>query len=552
MSLEKNKLCPKGTNSGREFKFLDHKLIRIEEISLRLEEGESDLKNKIAEILKLAKGEIIEYKIIKKAIDSRKKNNILIIYSVDVNLSNIDSVSSWNAQHRVRLIEPFIYEIKIPERRSESRPIVVGSGPCGLFAALYLSEAGFKPLVIERGQELDDRVNTVSHFLKCGELNNKSNMQFGEGGAGTFSDGKLYSLINDPRSQYIFSEFIQAGAPASIAYSATPHIGTDRLRSVIKNIRKKIIKMGGEFRFNACLTDIEIINKKIKAVILDQNERILTDNLVLAIGHSARDTYEMLYGKQLEISPKPFAIGVRIEHHREMIDKAQYGDFFNHPKLGSAKYKLVEHISGERSVYTFCMCPGGYVMAAASEGGGVVTNGMSEYARDGDNSNSALLVAVNPEDFGSNHPLAGIEFQKNWEKKAFEAGGRNFFAPIQLVGDFLAGWPSTKLGEIKPTYRPGFKLTSLDTCLPDYVIRSLKKAIPQFDKKIKGFARPDAILSGVETRSSSPVRLMRNEFFESNIGGLYPAGEGAGYAGGIISSAIDGLKVAEAIIKKFL
>jgi len=522
-------------------------LIRIEEIGLNLEAEEAELKSQIAIILALPESDIIGYKVIKKAIDSRKKSEILFVYSVDVQVKDSSAIKVWSTRHRTRVQTPYVYQIKSAAPLPQ-RPIVVGSGPAGLFAALALATAGLKPLLCERGQDVEARIESVNQFFKSGILNPESNIQFGEGGAGTFSDGKLYTLINDPRSHFIFQELVEAGAPVDILSSATPHIGTDKLREVIKNIRQKIIKLGGEVRFNTTLTNLEIQDNKIVAAIFNNSERIATDILVLATGHSARDTYSMLYDNKVEISAKPFAIGLRIEHLREDINKAQYGSFYKHPKLGSAKYKLVEHIKDGRSVYTFCMCPGGLVIGAASEAGGVVTNGMSYYLQAGNNSNSALLVPVTPDDFGSQHPLAGIEFQRRWEQKAYEAGGADYKAPAQLVGDFLAGRPSTQLGKIKPTYLPGIKLTSLDACLPDYIISSLKKALPLMNNKIKGFADPEALLTGIETRSSSPVRLFRNEKCESNILGLYPCGEGAGYAGGIVSSAIDGLSVAEAII----
>jgi len=526
-------------------------LIRIEEINLNIDTPEAELKSRIAIILALPEVDILSYQIVKKAIDSRKKSNIQFVYSVDVKVRDIKAITEWSVRYRTRVQTPYVYEIKAAQI-GYYRPLVVGSGPAGLFAALALATAGLKPLVIERGQEMDERLRAVADFSKTANLNPESNIQFGEGGAGTFSDGKLYTLINDPRSAYVFNEFVAAGAPQDILTSATPHIGTDNLKNVVKNIRHKIIELGGEIRFNTKLTDLEIKNGKIVSVIFNDEEPFVTDTLVLATGHSARDTYELLYKHQLNMVAKPFAIGVRIEHLRENINKAQYGAFWNQTKLGSAKYKLVEHVPGERSVYTFCMCPGGSVMAAASELGGLVTNGMSLYNQNNTNSNSALLVPVKPEDFGSDHPLAGIEFQRFWEKKAYELGGSNYQAPAQLVGDFLAGRPSRKLGAVKPSYLPGVKLTSLDTCLPDYVIRSLKKALPLMDNKIKGFAHPEAILTAIETRSSAPLRILRNEVCESNIVGLYPCGEGAGYAGGIVSSAIDGLTVAEAIINKSL
>ncbi len=527
------------------------KLIRIEEVILKLDEPESNLKQKISEILGLPETEITNYKIVRRNIDSRQKRNIIFVYSLDVSVKDIKTIQRWDARHRVRVHEPFIYEEKKIDKKSDKQIVIVGSGPCGLFAALLLAKAGLKPLIVERGKDIDSRVKDVQKFIKRKKFNPQSNIQFGEGGAGTFSDGKLYTLINDPRSQYVFSEMIKAGAPAEIAWSGTPHIGTDKLRLVVKNIREEIIRLGGKIRFDTCLSDIQIEKGKINAIILNGTETMPIDDLIIATGHSARDTYQMLYDHQITIEAKPFSIGVRIEHQAEMINQAQYGNFYQHQKLGAARYKLVQHLDSQRSVYTFCMCPGGYVMAATSETEAVVTNGMSEYDQDGQNSNSALLVPVTPEDFGSDHPLAGIEFQRHWEKKAYQAGGSDYSAPTQLVKDFLQDKASKEIGVIKPSYQPGIKLTKLNSCLPDYIINSLKEAIPLMDRKIKGFAHPDAILTGVETRSSAPVRLIRNKECESNIKGVYPAGEGAGYAGGIVSSAIDGLTVAEALIEKY-
>ena len=534
-------------------------MLSIQQIQLPITHSEDELQNKIAGLLGLSFEEVKNFKITKRAIDSRKKRlMIYFVYSVTVELENESKVLKSGAvkkntkHHRIEIIEPYVYKLpKVDVKKFTKRPIVVGTGPAGMFSALLLAKAGLKPLVVERGGDVDSRVKDVENFMKTGELNEKSNIQFGEGGAGTFSDGKLNTLITNPRIKYIFDEFVKAGAPDSILWDAKPHIGTDKIRNVAKNIRKQIIELGGEVRFDTMLTDIKTSKGKLTSVILNEKEEVETDTLVLALGYSARDTYEMLYKRKLSIEQKPFSIGVRIEHKAEMINKSQYDKFYNNKELGAAKYKLVSHSDDNRSVYTFCMCPGGYVMPSASEIGGVVTNGMSEYAQDGENSNSALLVNVNSKDFGSDHPLAGIEFQREWERKAFELGGSNYHAPAQLVGDFLVDNKSSDHKSITPTYKPGVKYTSLYTCLPEYVINSLKEALPKLDNKIKGFAHPDAVLTGIETRSSSPLRITRDsETLQSNIVGIYPAGEGAGYAGGIVSSAVDGMRVAEAVLNK--
>jgi len=534
-----------------------NKLIRIEEIALGVNEKQELLETEICDILNIKKEEIIEWIISKKAVDSRKKEKILFVYSVDVKLKNQEKIFKKIyvkkiKRHRIRFIDPFFYNIKIVKKDAKrKRPIVIGSGPSGIFCALVLAEAGLNPLIIERGKDVDSRIKDVQLFFEKRELNTESNVEFGEGGAGTFSDGKLYTNINDPRTKYIFDEFIKAGASSEIAYDARPHIGTDKLRIIVKNLRKKIISLGGEIKFETCLTDIEYKNDKISCVLLNSKEKILADDLILAIGHSARDTYGMLYNRNIKMESKPFSIGVRIEHKKEMINKSQYGEEYDNPRLPSARYNLAVHLKNKRSVYTFCMCPGGYVISGASENGMLTTNGMSEYEQDGENSNSAILVNINPCDFESDHPLSGIDFQRKWEKEAFELGGKNYNAPAQLVGDFLKNNCSEELKGINPTYRPGVTLASLRDCLPEYVIESLKEALPLFDRKIKGFSNREAILTGIETRSSSPVRILRNDNFETNISGIYPIGEGAGYAGGITSSAVDGILLAEKIIEKY-
>jgi len=533
-------------------------MISIQQITLPIKHGENEIQESISKILGIGFEKAENFTIIKRAIDSRKKRQMIyFVYSVELTIDDEAEIlknktAQKNAKfHRIELKTPYVYEIqKIDASKVKNRPVIIGTGPCGLFSALILAKAGLKPIVIERGADVDTRIKDVETFLSTGELNINSNIQFGEGGAGTFSDGKLNTLITNPRIKYVFEQFVKAGAPDSILIDAQPHIGTDKIRNASKNIRKQIVDLGGEVRFNTKLTDLIIKNDKLTAIILDEKEEIKTDTLVLAIGYSARDTYEMLYNRDLTMAQKTFSIGVRIEHKAKMINKAQYDKFFENEKLGAARYKLVSHSELNRSVYTFCMCPGGFVMPSSSEEGVVVTNGMSEYAQDAENSNSALLVNVWPKDFESDHPLAGLEFQRELEKKAFHLGGENYNAPVQLVGDFLKKKKSTAIKSIKPSYKPGVTLASLDDCLPEFVATSLREALPKLDNKISGFAHPDAVLTAIETRSSSPLRIIRDEeSLQSNIKGIYPAGEGAGYAGGIVSSSVDGMRVSEAIIE---
>ena len=441
----------------------------------------------------------------------------------------------------VKKEEPFKI---IVNRKSSKRPVIIGAGPAGLFSALTLAQNGIKPIIIEQGKTVDERKKDVEEFQKTGKLNTLSNVQFGEGGAGTFSDGKLTSGIHNPLCKNVLKEFYNFGAPEQILYINKPHIGTDNLINIIRNMRNEIIKLGGEFLFNEKVTDFEFENSKVTAVIC--GKRIETDTVILAIGHSARSTFEKLYEKGVKMEKKNFSIGVRIEHKQSMINKSQYGEITK-LKLPPAEYKMAYH--GEnRSCYTFCMCPGGTVIASSSEPETIVTNGMSVYARNGENANSAVLVNVTPNDFKGESPLEGMYFQKDLEQKAFKLGGSNYNAPIQRFEDFENNVKSTHIGEIKPTYKPGVTLSNLNEILPDFISKTLIEGIKYFDKSIKGFAHPDAILTGVETRSSSPVQITRNENKQSNIKGLYPCGEGAGYAGGIMSAAVDGIKCAIAVL----
>ncbi len=526
-------------------------MLRIQQIKLPIDHTEEDLLIKAAEALKVKKEEIKELSIFRKSIDARKKDEILFIYALDVDTYKEIKVSKRNTN--VSVVEPFIYEVQTTgEKPLNNRPVVVGSGPAGLFCALLLAEKGYKPIVLERGKKVKERVKDIEKFWKDGSLNLNSNIQFGEGGAGTFSDGKLNTLVKDrsKRGKKVLDEFVAAGAPQEISYINKPHIGTDLLRNVLVNIRKRIISLGGTFRFEECLTDIKIKDGSVHRIVTE-SDIIETDVLVLAIGHSARDTFEMLNNK-LNLISKPFAIGVRVEHPQKMISEAQYGEMAGNPLLGPADYKFVHKSKNGRSVYTFCMCPGGVVTASASEEGGVVTNGMSFHERDLENANSAVVVQINPDDFGgSENPLAGIEFQRNWERKAFELGGGNFKAPVQLFKDFKEKKISQGFGEIYPTYRPGSTFANLWDCLPDYVCESLVEGITAFGKLLNNYDRPDTILTGVETRTSSPLRITRDDDMQSNIKGIYPCGEGSGYAGGIMSAAIDGLKIAEQIIKTY-
>jgi uncharacterized FAD-dependent dehydrogenase len=527
-------------------------MIRINEIKLSLEEDIDKIPDKIAKKLRLKPEEILRYQIFRESIDARKRDQINLVYTVDVEVKNEEKILE---KHRDVSKSPDLryHDVTHGTKALGYRPVVIGTGPAGLFAGLMLAQRGYKPVLLERGQDVDTRTADVKDFWQGKDLNPESNVQFGEGGAGTFSDGKLTTRIKDIRVRKILEEFVEAGAPEEILYSYKPHIGTDILKTVVRKIRNAIIGLGGEVRFGSKVTGLYIENDGIVGVEVNGSERIETNEVILAIGHSARDTYEMLYGSGVKIRQKPFSIGVRIEHPQKIINQSQYKAFAEHPRLGAADYRLTYQGKNGRAAYTFCMCPGGMVVAAASERNTVVTNGMSEYARDQENANSALLVQVNTEDFGGDHPLAGVAFQRKWEEAAFVLGGKDYHAPCQLVGDFLNDTPSTEVGKVKPSYMPGVVPTDLRKCLPDFVIETMQEALPEFDKKLKGFAMADALMTGVETRSSAPIRIERHEeTMESlTVLGLYPVGEGGGYAGGIVSAAVDGIKAAEKIIGKY-
>jgi len=536
-------------------------MLRLNEVKLPLDHPEAALKAAILARLGITEQALLGYTVYKRSYDARKRSAIVLIYSLDVDVTDEDGVLE-RASHDAHLLRSPDTSYHFVAKGAQAaghdqgkRPVVIGTGPCGLFAALILAQMGLRPIILERGKQVRERTVDTFGFWRKRELNPESNVQFGEGGAGTFSDGKLYSQIKDPKhyGRKVLTEFVKAGAPEEILYVSKPHIGTFRLVKMVEQMRANIEAMGGEYRFDSKVVDIEIEpganGGQVRGLTLEGGERIATEHVVLAIGHSARDTFQMLYERGVYIEAKPFSIGFRVEHPQSLIDSCRFGPSAGHPILGAADYKLVHHASNGRAVYSFCMCPGGTVVAAASEPGRVVTNGMSQYSRNERNANSAIVVSISPEVDYPGHPMAGIELQRRLEERAFALGGGNYNAPGQLMGDFVAGRASTAFGAVVPSYKPGVHLTDLAQALPDYAVTALREAFPAFDKQIKGYFKADAVLTGVETRTSSPIRIKRRDdtLQSLNTRGLFPAGEGAGYAGGILSAGVDGIKVAEAV-----
>ncbi|AMN67513.1 NAD(P)/FAD-dependent oxidoreductase [Psychrobacter sp. P11G5] len=535
-------------------------MIRLTEIKLPLNHAPEDLTTAIMTKLKISAEQMASFVMFKRGYDARNKRNIQLIYTLDITLTDLDLTNDllvqFESDNHVKATPDTSYNYvgQAPENLTE-RPVVIGFGPCGLLAGLTLAQMGFKPIIIERGNEVRQRTKDTFGFWRQRKLNTESNVQFGEGGAGTFSDGKLYSQVKDPNhyGRKVMTEFVKAGAPEEILFVSKPHIGTYKLVSMVEKMRAEIIELGGEVRFATRVDDLHITDSKVTGVTLNSGETLKTNHVVLAVGHSARDTFEMIHDKGVYVEAKPFSIGFRIEHKQSTIDQARFGDNAGNEILGAADYKLVHHCKNGRSVYSFCMCPGGTVVAATSEEGRVVTNGMSQYSRNERNANSAIVVGIDPERDYPNHPLAGIDLQRKLETLAFELGGKDYNAPAQTIGDFLKGKPNSELGDVNPSYTPGITLTDLSKALPDFAVDAIREAIPAFNKKIQGFSSDDGLLTGVETRTSSPISIKRNKEFQSiNTKGLFPAGEGAGYAGGILSAGIDGIKVAEAVAKSML
>jgi uncharacterized FAD-dependent dehydrogenase len=541
-------------------------MLRLTEIKLPLDHPPEDIATAAVARLRIAPGDLISCTVFRRAHDARKKSAITLIYSLDVEVKNEAAVLARFVKDGAQgggLVLPtpdidYRFVAHAPENLSK-RPLVIGAGPCGLFAALILAQMGFRPIIIDRGKVVRERTKDTWRLWRHSVLNPESNVQYGEGGAGTFSDGKLYSQIKDPRhlGRKVLTEFVKAEAPPEILTEAHPHIGTFRLVKMVENIRATIESLGGEYRFQSRVTDLDIQTdddgtRRIRGVVLANGEHIKADHVVLAIGHSSRDTFQMLHDRSVYVEAKPFSVGFRIEHPQSLIDAARFGAAAGNPILGAADYKLVHHAANGRDVYSFCMCPGGTVVAATSEEGRVVTNGMSQYSRAERNANAGIVVGITPADYPDG-PLAGIAFQRKWESAAFVAGGSTYAAPAQRVGDFIAGVPSTSLGDVIPSYKPGVTPTDLSPCLPDFAIAAIREALTAFGKQIRGFDMANAVLTGVETRTSSPIRIKRGETFQSlNTKGLFPAGEGAGYAGGILSAGVDGIKIAEAVAQSIL
>ncbi len=528
-------------------------MLRITDLQLPLDHPEPALRQAVLARLGIRDDQLKALHVFRRAYDARKKSAIHLVYTLDAEVDDEAAVfASVPSGSKVTHSPDTRYQFVARASRPPAlRPVVIGFGPCGLFAALILAQSGYRPLIIERGKPVRERTKDTFGLWRKRELHPESNVQFGEGGAGTFSDGKLWTQVSDPKhyGRKVLEEFVKADAPAEILYVSKPHIGTFRLVKMIELMRENIVALGGEFRFEQKVEDLEIERGAVKGVVLSNGERIAADHVVLAVGHSARDTFQMLLRCGVHVEAKPFSVGFRIEHPQSLIDRARFGPSAGHPLLGAADYKLVHHASNGRSVYSFCMCPGGTVIAATSEPGRVVTNGMSQYSRNERNANAGIVVGITPEDYPGG-PLAGIDLQRELEARAFVLGGSNYNAPGQLVGDFLAARPSTEFGAVLPSYKPGVTLCDLASALPAYAIEAMREALPAFDRQIRGFAMHEAVLTGVETRTSSPVRIRRGEDFQSiNTRGLYPAGEGAGYAGGIMSAAIDGIRAAEAVAR---